>query len=233
MDSNSPKRRAALKALEYLPSEGIVGLGTGSTAAFFIEGVAEAIRSGKRLQCVVTSEQSRVQAIRLNIPLLDNIGPWDIDVCVDGADEISDDLDLIKGGGGCHLREKIVNQSSRYNVIIADESKLSPKLGQRASVPVEVVVFGHVATGRLLREFGRVSIRAENGVPWQTDSGNFIYDVKVGEIADPGRLDQDFHRIPGVVETGLFVGRTDLLIVGSESGTRCVKKSGSVDPAKA
>lgn len=224
MHSPSPKQRAALEALSLLPEKGVIGLGSGSTAAFFIDGIADAIRDGKRLECVATSEQSRRQALRLNIPLLDNAGPWDIDLCVDGADEVSEALDLIKGGGGCHLREKIVNQSSRYNVIIVDETKLSAKLGQRASVPVEVVVFGHAATGRLLRQFGDVTLRIENGEPWRTDGGNFIYDISVGEISDPSRLDREIHHIPGVLETGLFVNRADLLIVGTETGTRRVEK---------
>lgn len=224
MNASSPKQRAAIDALTLLPDFGIIGLGTGSTAAFFIDGVAEAIRGGKRLRCVVTSEQSRRHALRLNIPLLDNTGPWDIDLCVDGADEVSDELDLIKGGGGCHLREKIVNRSSRYNVIIADETKISPKLGQRAVVPVEVVVFGHAATSQLLRQFGNPVLRLDGNEPWLTDSGNLIYDIAVGEIANPGALDREIHEIPGVVETGLFVDRADLLIVGTDSGTRRVEK---------
>jgi len=224
MNPMSPKRSAALDALSLLPDEGVVGLGSGSTAAHFIDGVGEAIRAGKRLTCVATSEQSRQQALRLNIPLLENAGPWRIDVCVDGADEVSDTLDLIKGGGGCHLREKIVNRSSRYNVIIVDETKLSPKLGLRALVPVEVVMFGHAATGLRLQEFGEVSLRIENGQPWRTDGGNLIYDVRVGEIPDPARLDLQIHLIPGVVETGLFVDRADLLIIGSASGARRMQK---------
>jgi len=232
MNLQSPKRRAALEALNYLPNEGVIGLGTGSTATFFIEGVAEAIRSGRHLECVATSEQSRRQALDIGIPLLDNAGPWDIDLCVDGADEVSQELDLIKGGGGCHLREKIVNQSSRFNIIIVDESKLSAKLGQLAEVPVEVVTFGHAATRRLLQRFGKASLRLDGAEPWRTDGGNLIYDVAVGPIADPAGLDLEFHKVPGVVETGLFVGRTDLLIIGSESGTRCVQKRRSFDPAQ-
>ena len=230
MDFSPAKRRAALEALNLIPEVGVVGLGSGSTAAVFIEGVADAVRSGKRLSCVATSEQSRRQALKLNIPLLDNAGPWDIDVCVDGADEVSENLDLIKGGGGCHLREKIVNKSSRFNVIIVDESKLSVQLGRRSVVPVEVVVFGHAGTAQWLRKYGAATLRVENGEPWRTDTGNFIYDVKVGAIANPAKLDEELHSIPGVVETGLFVARADLLIVGHATGVRRVQRQPSVRP---
>ncbi len=224
------RRQAALAGVELLPDIGIVGLGTGATAAFFIEGVARALAQGKKLTGVATSEMSRKQALDLNIPLLQDDGPWDIDLCVDGADEVSDDLDLIKGGGGSHLREKIVNQSSRRNVIIVDESKLSPRLGQRWHVPVEVVMFGHGATARMLRQFGEVTLRLHNGAPWRTDNGNLLCDVKVGPVHDPAQLDAELHRVPGVVETGLFVGRTDLLIVGSTSGVRMVERARLVQP---
>lgn len=216
-----------------LPETGVVGLGSGSTAALFIDGVADVLRTGKRFSCIATSEQSRRQALRLNIPLLENAGPWDIDLCVDGADEVSETLDLIKGGGGCHLREKIVNQSSRFNVIIVDESKLSVQLGQRSVVPVEVVVFGHAGTARWLSQYGEATLRIENGEPWRTDTGNFIYDVRVGAIANPAKLDEALHGIPGVVETGLFVARTDLLIVGTASGVRRVEPPRSVRPPEA
>jgi ribose 5-phosphate isomerase A len=230
MDPSLAKRRAAQEALTLLPPVGVVGLGSGSTAALFIEGVADALRSGKQLVCVATSEQSRRQALRLNIPLLENAGPWDIDLCVDGADEVSENLDLIKGGGGCHLREKIVNQSSRCNVIIVDESKLSERLGQRSVVPVEVVVFGHAGTARWLRKYGDVALRVEHGEPWRTDTGNIIYDIKLGAIDDPAKLDDELHGIPGVVETGLFVARADILIVGSATSVRRVERRSLVRP---
>ncbi len=219
-----------MEALTLLPEVGVVGLGSGSTAALFIDGVAKALRAGKQFSCVATSEQSRRQALKLNIPLLENAGPWDIDLCVDGADEVSESLDLIKGGGGCHLREKIVNQSSQYNVIIVDESKLSTQLGQRSVVPVEVVVFGHAGTARWLSQYGEATLRLEDGEPWRTDTGNVIYDVRVGAIANPVKLDEDLHGIPGVVETGLFVARADLLIVGTASGVQRIEPTHSIRP---
>jgi len=230
MDILLAKRRAALAALDHLPEQAVLGLGSGSTASMFIDGVAAAIRNGKRFTCVATSEQSRRQALELDIPLLEDIGPWNIDLCVDGADEVSEDLDLIKGGGGCHLREKIVNASSHYNIIIVDETKLSPRLGRRAPVPVEVVVFGHASTAQKLRKHGRVTLREFEGKPWLSDGGNVLYDVAMGAIESPAQLDADLHGIPGVVETGLFVARVDMLIVGSPLGVRRVQSAHSVKP---
>jgi ribose 5-phosphate isomerase A len=129
------KRQAALAALAELPPDGVIGLGTGSTARLFIAALGELVASGRRYRCVATSEASRRQAQELGIPVLSDDGPWDIAVTVDGADEVDRALDLIKGGGGAHTREKIVNFSSRRNVIVVDASKLSPRLGERCASP--------------------------------------------------------------------------------------------------
>ncbi len=123
-----------------------------------------------------------------------------------------------QGGGGAHLREKIVNYASRRNVIIVDESKLSPSLGVRWSVPVEVVVFGQEATAARLAAFGKPVLRLRGGAPFRTDSGNVIYDVACGPLADAPALDHALHAIPGVVETGLFIGRADVVIVAGANG---------------
>jgi ribose 5-phosphate isomerase A len=167
---------------------------------------------------VPTSEASRKQAEALGIEVLPPGGPWDIAVTVDGADEVDPRLDLIKGGGGAHLREKIVNYASRRNVIIVDESKLSPSLGMRWSVPVEVVRFAQGATAKLLSAFGRPVLRMRDGAPFGTDSGNVIYDVACGPIADAPALDRSLRAVPGVVETGLFIRRADVVIVAGASG---------------
>ena len=220
MDQNEAKRQAARAALELLPSQGVIGLGSGSTAKLFIDAVAERVRSGARLVGVATSEASRSQAEQLGIPLLDDEGPWVIDVCVDGADEVSAALDLIKGGGGCQTREKIVNQAARINVIIVDDSKLSDRLGRRWPVPVEVLAFAHRTTAQALERFGRVEQRQKQGAPWRTDSGNFIYDVHTGPVEDPRVLDAALHAVPGVVETGLFCGRAQRVIVAGADGIR-------------
>lgn len=224
MTQEEAKRAVARAALAYVPDSGLVGLGTGSTAKFFIEGVAELIREGRRLVGVPTSEQSRAQAQALGIPLASSEGPWDIDVCVDGADEVSDDLDLIKGGGGAQTREKIVNAASRKNVIVVDVSKLSSRLGERWPVPVEVLTFGHLATAASLKRWGAVSLRHKDGQPWTTDAGNYLYDVRVGTIETPSRLDSEIRATPGVVETGLFCGRADVVLVASPEGVQELRR---------
>lgn len=224
MTQDDAKRAAARAALAYLPESGLVGLGTGSTAKHFIDGVAELVRSGRSLVGVPTSEQSRAQAESLGIPLASPEGPWEIELCVDGADEVSDALDLIKGGGGAQTREKIVNAASRVNVIVVDESKLSSQLGSRWPVPVEVLAFGHRATARALSRWGEARLRLRDGTPWLTDAGNYLYDVHVGTIETPSRLDSEIRAIPGVVETGLFCARADVVLVATASGVRELRR---------
>jgi ribose 5-phosphate isomerase A len=224
MDRDEAKRSAARAALSFLPDHGVVGLGTGSTATLFIDGVAELVQGGRKLVGVPTSEASRKQAEHLGIPLLNDTGPWTIDVCVDGADEVSDDLHLIKGGGGAHTREKIVNRAAKKNVIVVDESKLSRKLGERWKVPVEVLAFGRLSTRQRLEELGPVVERLKDGSPWMTDSGNYIYDLAAGVIDDPEALEARIGLIPGVVESGLFVGRADVVLVAGASGVRTLTR---------
>jgi len=220
MTQDEAKQLAARAALELLPKAGVIGLGSGSTAKLFIDGVGELVKKGRTLVGVATSEASRVQATELGIPLLPDDGPWDIALTVDGADEVSEALDLIKGGGGCHAREKIVNYASKQNVIIVDESKLSAKLGEKWPVPVEVLGFGHESTVRALSSFGKVVLRTRAHRPWMTDAGNYIYDVHVGPIDDPAEVDRRLRSVVGVVETGLFVGRADRVIVAGPNGVR-------------
>jgi len=216
--SDEMKREAALAALAELPPDGVIGLGSGSTARLFIAALGELVAGGRRYTCVPTSEASRTQARELGIPLLPDDGPWDIAVTVDGADEVDDALDLIKGGGGAHTREKIVNFSSRRNVIIVDASKWSRRIGEQWAVPVEVLPFAHLATRTHLARLGAPTLRIRGGAPFRTDAGNLIYDLACGPIADPRALDAALHAIPGVVETGLFLGRADVVLIAGAAG---------------
>jgi ribose 5-phosphate isomerase A len=220
MSDEALKQKAAEAALDLLPDGGVLGLGTGSTTRWFIEAVGRLVRGGRSFVGVPTSHASRALAAKAGIPLLDDAGPWDIDLCVDGADEVSQALDLIKGGGGAHTREKIVNHAARRNVIIVDESKLSLRLAEKRKVPVEVLPFGAKTTAAALGRLGVPQLREQGGTPFLTDSGNLIYDLGVEPLDDPRRLDALLRALPGVVETGLFLGRADVVIVASESGVR-------------
>jgi ribose 5-phosphate isomerase A len=218
------KKAAARAAIGELPEHGLVGLGSGSTSRIFVEELAPHVKAGRKLVGVPTSESTRALAASLGIPLLDDEGPWDIDVNVDGADEVSERLDLIKGGGAAHAREKIVNYASRRNVIIVDESKLSSRLGEKWPVPIEVLGFAHGTTRAHLEKLGQPVLRMKGGAAVRTDAGNLIYDLATGPIQDPGALDRTLRAIPGVVETGLFVGRADVVLVAGERGvTRLVR----------
>lgn len=220
LDAHAQKLAAARAAVAELPDHGVLGLGTGSTAKLFIDEVGALVRSGRKFVGVPTSEASRAQAAALGIPLLDDAGPWSIDVCVDGADEVDDHLNLIKGGGAAHLREKIVNYASRKNVIVVDASKLSRRLGDVWKLPVEVVPFAHQQTARLLGALGEPTLRAREGGVVKTDSGNVIYDLKFAPTDDPRALEAALVAIPGVVETGFFLGRADVVIVAGPEGVR-------------
>jgi ribose 5-phosphate isomerase A len=212
------KRLAARAALDELPAEGVIGLGSGSTIVFFLEALAEAIAAGRRFVGAPTSEQTRQRALALGIPLLGDEGPWAIAVTVDGADEVDPRLDLIKGRGGAFAREKIVNAASAKNVIVIDEAKRSPRLGTRRPIPIEVLEFAHLATRAHLERCGAPALRMHDGAAVRTDAGNLIYDLAIEPIVHPGALDARLHAIPGVIETGLFVARADVVLVGSRDG---------------
>lgn len=227
--SNSQTRQKQIvadAALDVLPDSGTIGLGSGSTAELFIRGVGKLVAAGRELTGVATSRKSRDLAESLGIPLLGDEGPWEVDVCVDGADEVSPQLDLIKGGGACHTREKIVNASAKHNVIVVDDSKLTTVLGERWPVPVEVLSFGHQATKTQLERFGLPSLRTTeaSAEPLRTDAGNYIYDVAIGPITDPAVVNAALRALPGVVETGLFVRRADVVLVSGGDGLRTLKR---------
>jgi ribose 5-phosphate isomerase A len=219
------KRIAGRAAVDELPMEGAIGLGTGSTIAFFLEALADVVRAGRRLVGVPTSEQTRQQALALGISLLSDDGPWSIAVSIDGADEVDPTLDLIKGAGGAFAREKVVNAASAKSVIVVDDTKRSPRLGTNCPVPIEVLTFGHHSTRDHLERYGVAVLRTLGGAPVRTDGGNLIYDLRVGPIGDASALDARLRTIPGVVETGLFVRRADVLLVGTSRGLMRLERS--------
>ena len=228
MTQDEAKLLAAKAVLEDLPAEGVLGLGSGSTAKLFVDEVGARVKAGARYRGVPTSGATRAQAQALRIPLLGDEEPWDIAVSVDGADEVDEHLNLIKGGGGCLTREKIVNHAATKNFIVVDESKLSKRLGEKWPIPVEVLRFGQAETKRRLEALGPVTLRAKGGVTFLTDAGNYIYDVKVGPMDDPHAMDRALRAIPGVVETGLFLGRTDVVVVAGAAGVTRLTRPATV-----
>jgi ribose 5-phosphate isomerase A len=214
-DVEAQKAAAAGRALELVQSGMVLGLGTGSTARYFIEGVGRLIRKGAVIRAVATSLDSRGRAEACGIPLLDEIHDV-IDLTVDGADEIDPDLNCVKGRGGALLREKIVAHASRRFVLIADEGKLVTRLG-RGPVPVEVVAFLWERTSHYIAELGgRPTLRVTDGAPFRTDNGNVILDVIFEEIGE--QLAPDLGAIPGVVEHGLFLRMAHAAIIAGRAG---------------
>ena len=221
---------AALRALDLVQDGMRLGLGSGSTAARFVEALAPKVALGLQVICVPTSEATRALAERLRIPLTTLDETPHLNLTVDGADEIDDQLRLIKGGGGALLREKIVATASDRMVVIADASKVVATLG-KFPLPVEVVRFGLKATLRLVEAMaaeagcqGEISLRqASNGEPFVTDQGNVILDCAFGHIPEPEVLAFALKRVPGVVEHGLFLGVADLAIVAEPGGVRLLR----------
>jgi ribose 5-phosphate isomerase A len=215
------KRAAAEAAVELVQNGMVVGLGSGSTAAFAVEALARRHRQGLRFVGIPTSERTAAQAAAAGIPLTSLDEHRQIDLTIDGADEVErGTLNLIKGLGGALLREKIVAAASRRLAIIVDGAKLVDRLGTRAPVPVEVVAFGLEATRAALEGLGASArLRLSSaGEPFVTDSGNRILDCSFGPIADPARLEERIRRVVGVVESGLFIGRADPVFVADEAG---------------
>ena len=223
-----PKQRAALAAVEMLTSGMVVGLGTGSTAEYFIRALGEAIRTGrfKSIRGVPTSTRSEQLARELSIPLVSLAQVDQIDVDVDGADEIDPKLDLIKGLGGALLREKIIAQNSRRMVVIADASKRVDVLGSRAPLPVEVVQFEHDAQARFLRTLGCTpTLRTgADGKPFVTDNGNVLYDCRFARIQDAEGLEAALQQRAGIVESGLFLDIADTAIIADADGVKVLKR---------
>jgi ribose 5-phosphate isomerase A len=224
------KRIAAEHVVDFVESGMIVGLGHGSTAIFAVRKIARMLDEGTldNIRAVPCSQRVEKEAQRLSIPLTTLSKHPVIDVTIDGADEVTEGLDLIKGGGGALLREKIVAQSSRREIIVIDESKLSPLLGTNFTVPVEVVPFGSRTQAAFLKSIGAtVSLRQNgDGSSFKTDQGNYIFDCLFAPIENPRQLAQSLNNRAGIVEHGLFISlATDIIVAGKE-GVRHLKKKG-------
>lgn len=225
--SDQLKRQAALHAAAMVQTGMVVGLGTGSTSAHAIRRLGERIAEGLKIRGVPTSQATARLAFECGIPLVDFDAIWGIDLTIDGADEVDPDLHLIKGGGGALLQEKIVAAASSELIIIIDPAKLSPRLGERYHLPVEVTPFAWQQTARHLAAVGgqpKQRLGAGNKA-FITDNGNFILDCRFpAGIEDPGRTEAQIDRIPGVVESGLFVNMTRCVVVGYPDGAREMRK---------
>jgi len=223
------KQEAGEYAVQFVESGMVVGLGTGSTAIFATRRIADLLRAGTLKDVVgfATSKFIWEQAQQLGIPLMDQAMPSKLDVTIDGADEVDPKLNLIKGGGGALFREKIVAQASGREIIIVDDSKLSPCLGTKHTLPVEVSPFGWQSQSRFLESLGgRASIRHNpDGFQYVTDSGNMILDCDFGPIADLADLAAHLSARAGIVEHGLFLGIASDVIVASEAGVRHLKRT--------
>lgn len=224
MSPDDLKRAAAERAAALVTGGMRVGLGTGSTAAHLVALLGKRVRGGLVIVAVPTSETTRRQAERESIPLTSLDDTPELDIAIDGADEIDDELRLIKGGGGALLREKIVAAASRRMIVIADGSKRVRRLG-RFPLPIEVVSFGLGATRRAVAAAfersgcrGDATLRTADGKPFLTDGGHHILDAALGEIPDPEMLASALAAIPGVVEHGLFLGLATGAIVATEAG---------------
>jgi len=230
IDANIPqlKQKASWYAVDFVKSGMVLGLGHGSTAVFAVRCIAQLLREGQ-LQDVLgvpCSRQVEAEARELGIPLTTLDQHPVVDLTIDGADEVDPDLNLIKGGGGALLREKIVAQASRREIIVVDESKLSPALGTHWPVPVEVTPFGWRTQSAYLESLGaQATLRVENdGTPFRTDQGNLILDCQFGPISDPTQLAARMNERAGIVEHGLFLGlATDVIVAGAE-GVRHLRR---------
>jgi len=219
------KKIAAGKAIEYIRNGMTLGLGTGSTAYWAIQGIGEMVKQGLSVRAVATSIQSESLARELGIPLMPFSEVDRLDITIDGADEVDEKLNLIKGGGGALLREKIVAAATRFYIIIVDESKLVRHLG-KFPLPVEVVPFAWELTQRRLAELDCTPrMRMAGDKPYFTDNHNYIFDCQFGEILDPPTLHKKVSDITGVMEDGFFINMADIVVAGSPSGeTRIINK---------
>ena len=232
MNADAQKRAAAARAVEFVQPGMRLGLGTGSTAKHFVELIGERVRAGLDIIAVPTSEATHADAKRCGIPLTTLDETPELDLTVDGADEIAPDLSLIKGGGGALLREKIVAAASARMIVIADQSKWVGALGGYP-LPIEVTPFGFAATRRAVEKaiasIGRPGLlnlrQGKDGHAFVTDGGHWIIDAVLGRIDDPEAMAHALSAVPGVMEHGLFVGLAQMAIIGGPDGIKIVERS--------
>jgi ribose 5-phosphate isomerase A len=219
------KKIAAGKAIEYIKDGMTLGLGTGSTAYWAIQGIGEMVKKGLTVRAIATSLQSESLALELGIPIVPFSEIDHLDITIDGADEVDEALNLIKGGGGALLREKIVASATRFYIIIVDESKLVKELG-KFPLPVEVAPFGWELTFRRLAKLGgSPRMRMAGDKPFLTDNQHYILDCPFGLIKNPAQLHEQVSGITGVMEDGFFINMADIVVAGSPGGnTRILKK---------
>jgi len=218
------KKRAGEEAAKYVKDGMVVGLGTGSTVKYTIIKLGEMVKEGLDIIGIPTSLATEKLAREKGIKLGD-LNDYDyIDLTIDGADEVDGNLNLIKGGGGALLREKMIAYASNYEIIVVDESKVKNYLGD-FPLPVEIVKFGYKKTMKNLESLGcKPSLRLKNEIPYITDNGNYIVDCKFEKILQPEKIERKIDEIPGVVEIGLFINLANEVIVGKKEGIEIMKK---------
>lgn len=234
MDADAQKRAAAARAIDYVQPGMRLGLGTGSTAKHFVDLLGERVRAGLDVVGVPTSEATHAQAKACGIALTTLDETPELDITVDGADEVAPDFSLIKGGGGALLREKIVAAASARMIVIADASKWVECLGAFA-LPIEVTPFGFGATYRAVekaiagvQDVGPMKLRqTRDGHPFVTDGGHWIIDAALGRIGDPQALARALSAVPGVMEHGLFVDLASIVIIGGPDGVKTAERPAS------
>lgn len=223
------KKRAGLEAVKHIKDGFIVGLGSGSTSSYAIQETGKRIaQEGLRILGVPTSYQAMLLAVSCSIPLTTLNEHPQIDLTIDGADEIDKELNLIKGGGGALTREKVVASASKQLVIVTDETKIVEKLGANHPLPVEVLPFALSGVMQKINELGGKPVfRKGSGKvgPTVTDNGNFIIDAYFGPINDPEKLNLQLKLIPGVIETGLFIKMVDLIYVGKANAVQRIERN--------